>query len=130
MQTNRIKLHHKLELLGLLLLLIAAGTQIVLNDLSQLATNAEFYRLNDKLDHFWAWNHDLAYRKFQMDDKLLKKLNDMNDRFFADEHFTEPVAHQAKIMLWIYISFYVLGSIAFIGGRYAAFASCDRSADV
>jgi len=127
---KRLKTHHKLELLGLVLLLVAAGAQIFFNDRSQMITTAEFYRVNDKLNHFWSWHHDLAVHRFQMNDQLSKELSDLNDRFFAEEHSTEPLEHETTISFWLYLFLYSAGTVAFILGRYLAFRSRDSAADI
>ncbi len=113
-----LRLHHKLELIGLAFLLIAAGAQLFSDDLGDLVTAGEHYRLNDKLNLLWEWNRELVKRGMHIDDSARTRESEFTHRFYAQETFTQHAEQQSDIAFWIYVSLYSAGTVSLIVGRY------------
>jgi hypothetical protein len=115
---KRLKLAHRLELVGLILVLVAAGAQLFSQDLNDLVIQSEFFQLNRKVDLLWQLNREIAMRKLQVDDTVLRHLNDDTGRYIALENSSKAAQSQAEAALIIYASLYVIGSVSLIVGRY------------
>jgi hypothetical protein len=111
---------HYGQIVGMILLLIATGWQLLLSDpISKMIPDGKLYNIEEKLEYLWAYTGKIGHRVLDTSGiNINDDYNDFNVRWAELNRENTTLKKQASIFNAIRLFLYVTGSGLFIYGKH------------
>lgn len=120
MLTLKPKTAVKIEVVGLIFVLLSLGWQVFIEEpVAEIYAEAREYETNERLELLWAYLKNLRDELVEQRPPSSRDYNYLQGRWNQLPGQEDAVARQADVARYVRIAFFLLGSVMVTVGRYS-----------